>query len=224
MTKIIKCVIILLLLLCAELSLEAQIMNIEKLDGKSKNFFNYSVGLDNGFENSFIYGRVITIDSSNMLLSAKLDMPSGKIILDDFNFDINAMMNLVSYDKIRMPMKASINFTLENNKLMSQSSYGIGLSISPGYYGNNWYLAANIDYRASLLNNVRVKNFYKENYYADAKDGWYKNNTSTFRFGLNTGVNINCSEINLSIAYISSINAESNTVPISLMLGYNCNF
>ena len=56
-----------------------------------------------------------------------------------------------------------------------------------GYYSKDWYVASEFGYAKYLLAYIVSTDYYKTNYYQDAKDGWYGGLGGKFQVGLQGG-------------------------------------
>jgi len=74
-----------------------------------------------------------------------------------------------------------------DNSIYFGSSLGIEQGLLMGRFADKWYVAGEANYRKFLLMYMEHSDWYRENVYADAKDGWYGSTGGMFNFGIQGG-------------------------------------
>ncbi|MDZ7262525.1 MAG: hypothetical protein ONB05_10525, partial [candidate division KSB1 bacterium] len=85
-------------------------------------------------------------------------------------------------------------FSIKNkgtdNSVYSGNILSIEEGLLLGYFSNKWYVAAAFNYEKFLLTYIEHRNWYRENVYADARNGWYSSTGGKFTFGLQGGYTV----------------------------------
>ena len=92
------------------------------------------------------------------------------------------------------PLLQKGSFKIVNNLNLSAGSlstrhfvskkFAVADEIAFGIYKPKWYIAVTAEYEKIYLNYIEHTDFYRETYYEDAVDGWYKGAGGMFQFGL----------------------------------------
>lgn len=95
------------------------------------------------------------------------------------------------------PLFQKKNFKIVNDLNLSAGSvstlhfeskkFAIADEIAFGFYKPKWFLALTAEYEKIYLNHIEHTDFYRENYFEGAVDGWYKGGGGMFQYGLETG-------------------------------------
>lgn len=96
-----------------------------------------------------------------------------------------------------LPVFEKGNFKIVNNLNLSVGSvktshfnskkFAIADEVAIGFYKKKWFFATTVEYEKILLNHIKNTDFYRETYYEDANDGWYKGAGGMFQFGIEGG-------------------------------------
>ena len=96
-----------------------------------------------------------------------------------------------------LPVFEKGSFKILNNLNLSTGSvatrhfnskkFAVADEIAIGFYKKKWFFATTFEYEKILLNHIKHTDFYKESYYEDVKDGWYKGAGGMFQFGIEGG-------------------------------------
>jgi hypothetical protein len=77
-----------------------------------------------------------------------------------------------------------------SNSIYSAVNVGASTAFTAGAYQRRWFFAAEAGFDKAIATRVTNSEWYREWYYADAKNGWYVSPGGTFHAGLIGGVNI----------------------------------
>jgi len=72
-------------------------------------------------------------------------------------------------------------------KNFDSNKFAIADEMAFGIYKPLWFFALTAEYEKILLTRLEHSDFYRETYYEDALDGWYKGSGGMFQFGFETG-------------------------------------
>ena len=76
------------------------------------------------------------------------------------------------------------NINFESNKFAAADE------VAFGWYKPKWFVAATAEYEWIYLNQITHTDQYRERYYPDAVDGWYKGGGGKIQFGIEGGYTI----------------------------------
>lgn len=96
-----------------------------------------------------------------------------------------------------LPVFEKGNFKIVNNLNLSVGSVetsnfnsfktAVADEVAIGFYKQKWFFATTVEYEKILLNHLKHNEIYKQNYYEDPVDGWYKGAGGMFQFGIEGG-------------------------------------
>lgn len=218
-----KLKLLLLFTLLVNLS-KAQIVNFENVTLENKNSIQASFGLDFAAMANLEYGRVIPIKGKPYVLSANFTLPFGENLFDDYKLALNLSGNILKKDNWAMPVHIGVFSTTTENKMNRIASSGFHVSINPGFYKKSWFVATEITYDKMLLSHIKNSDLYKEVYYSEAKDGWYKNTGGNFHFGFIAGKTLKKGELNIKLGMITTEQLKLVLVSYYAQIGYKISF
>jgi hypothetical protein len=202
----------------------AQIVNFENVSLERKSSIQASFGLNMAAMANLEYGRTLSIKENPFILSANATLPFGENILDDYRLAINLSSNTFKKGNWAMPAHLGLFATTTENKMNRMVSSGIHISINPGYYKKSWFVATEITYDKFLFSHIKNSKHYKEVYYSEAKDGWYKNTGGNFHFGLIAGKSLKKGELNIKLGMITTEQLNLVLVSYYAQVGYRIYF
>jgi len=213
-------ILLYLFILVANLS-NAQVFNFESISTDKKNIIQTSIGLNLAVIGNIEYGRVLKFKEKLYVVSANITMPMGEKMFDDGKVAINISGNTINYGNWKVPIHLGFFSTFTSNKMSSISTLGTQISINPGYYKKSWFIASEITYDKFIFSYIENSDFYREVYFSEAKDGWYKNSGGNFHFGVIGGKTFtNNNELNFKIGIISTEKFNTPLVPYYAVVGY----
>ena len=99
-----------------------------------------------------------------------------------------------------LPIFEKGNFKIVNNLNVSAGSmsaknfdskkFAAADEVAFGLYGQKRFIAFTAEYEKIFLNKIEHSEFYKNTYYENAVDGWYKGGGGIFQFGIEGGFTI----------------------------------
>jgi len=89
-------------------------------------------------------------------------------IVNDFNFSVGSTTNQ-NFDSLKLAAADEVSI---------------------GWFSKKWFTAATAEYEKILINKLTHTQYYRDRYYEDAVDGWYKGGGGTLQFGVTGGMTI----------------------------------
>jgi len=186
--KKIKYIIALLSMLIFVYQLDAQI----HLDDNIKNRVYLKVGIEPTTMVTFGYQHSFSSEFLNRTINAFAEwkVPVYKFNLKNSELKIGGIIPLLEKGNFKIINNLNFSFGGVSTRHFSSKRLAIADELSIGMYKNNWFVAATFEYEKILLINLQHTDFYKESYYPDAKDGWYKGTGGMFQVGIQGGLTI----------------------------------
>ncbi|MFM2228382.1 MAG: hypothetical protein RL664_1725 [Bacteroidota bacterium] len=109
-----------------------------------------------------------------------------------------------SQKKLNLKTSLALVHTRSINKAGNYNGIGFSLQIQPGLNYKHIGFGADFQCNPFFSTHIKHSDFWRQYYYSDAKDGWYKLTTTNWRFG----------------AYISLLMGNENSFELNFRGGY----
>lgn len=132
------------------------------------------------------YGRSFAVQklNRNIELFADLGLPIFLIDLRHYRLSVSSRVALLDNPTWNVLYRVSgLNIATDNN-LYKANALTVETGILPGYFRENWHLAAEINFQKNLATYLEHSDWSRKNVYADAKDGWYSSTLAKWIFGV----------------------------------------
>jgi hypothetical protein len=103
-------------------------------------------------------------------------------------------------------------------------NFGADFTGTAGVYRQSWFAAGEFGFDKAGITHVTHTDWYRDNYYADAKDGWYLNAGGTYHYGLVTGVAVGAMELALRAGWQRTEDFKALLTPFYGSLGIGFSF
>jgi len=87
--------------------------------------------------------------------------------------------------KIVTDLNLSVGTTTNQN--FKSNKFAFADEIAIGFYKAKWFVATTAEYEKIYLNEIEHTQYYRERYYEDAVDGWYRGGGGKLQFGIEGG-------------------------------------
>lgn len=208
------------LLLLLPLVASAQLAQIQRLGASNRQFAGLGFGADQGVTTGIQYGRVIPIGGRPILLTAEWAAPVGKRVFDDSRVGLQLSGSLHPGRRWQIPVSLGAGAAFTQNKIARLNSLNLLVGIRPGFYARRWHLAGDIFYNKILAVHLRPSEYYREAYYAEAQDGWYRNAGGQLKLGLSGGLSLGRNDLTLRAGIAATEKGQPNVLPAYAVIGY----
>jgi hypothetical protein len=118
-------------------------------------------------------------------------MPLANFDFRNFRFRVGVNSSAFDYKTFSIPIRLSFNVVSAYNKLFQSVGLGSELGIAPGYYGRLFEIAPEFGWDQKWGTHIKHSDWYRQYFYEDAKNGWYRMTSSSIRAGIHFAWNIN---------------------------------
>ena len=186
--KNIKTIVIALTLLLTFNQLSAQtILNNDPT-------FNNRVYLRTGIEPATMltlgYERKFEVGFLNQDIVGFAEFGSSVANFNDNDFKVGGILPVFEKGKFKIVNNLNVSAGSMSAKNFDSKKFAIADEVAFGFYGKKRFFAFTAEFEKIVLNKIEHSGFYKETYYEDAIDGWYKGAGGIFQFGLEGGFTI----------------------------------
>ena len=114
-----------------------------------------------------------------------------------------AWLPIVRYKLFRFSTEGTFELGWTHNRNYNSVRLAPGVALLPGIGGDagRWYVDGEFAYERAIANHVENTDYYREVFYEDARDGWYRGTGSRFRMGLRGGFRIDRWNVEIRLAH-----------------------
>ena len=154
-----------------------------------------SVGIDPAAVTTLGYGRVIQLRGRDVQLTGDVGVMAAGLDAHDFRTRIGAQASLVQWRSMHLTGSATFITRGTENSIYRGINFGADITGTLGVYRPRWFAAGEGGFDKAIVTHVRHTDWYRQNYYADAKDGWYIDAGGTYHVGLAGGYALGRTEL-----------------------------
>ena len=111
-----------------------------------------------------------------------------------------------------------------DNSIYRGVNFGADVSGSLGVYRPRWFVAGDGGIDKSIITHVKMSDWYRTQFYADAKDGWYLDAGGTYHYGLSGGATIHGAELMMRLGMLKTERYNQVMPPLYLSVGVGHGF
>ena len=106
------------------------------------------------------------------------------------DFKVGGILPVFEKGKFKIVNNLNISAGSMSAKNFDSKKFAVADEVAFGIYGEKRFVAFTTEYEKIVLNKFEHTDFYKETYYEDVVDGWYKGGGGMFQFGIEGGFTI----------------------------------
>ncbi len=183
-----------------------------------------TAGVDPAVIPSIGYDRVASLFGRTAQVGVEGGVVAGEADLRDFRARLSGRVQLVRYGGLRLAASAAAITRGTDNDVFRAVNFGADLGATGGFYQRGWFVAGEIGFDKAVMTHVTHTKQYRDENYAEAKNGWYLDNGGTWRFGVASGVAIGRTELMLRAGIPRTQGGESLPLPAYVSLGLGVRF
>jgi hypothetical protein len=211
------CLLVLIVLGAGQRDVAAQ-WNLARLQPGDAQL-HLSMALDPAVITSLGYGRMTSLLGSTAQFGLEAGVVAGDADLRDYRVRLGGSVQLVHRGAFRVAASAAFLTRGTTNTVFRAINFGSDLGVTAGVYHGGWFMAGEVGFDKAIITHLKHTQAYRDQYYEDAKDGWYLNNGGTGRVGIMAGRSIGGAELLLRAGVARTQGGETLTAPGYLTLG-----
>ena len=186
-------------------------------------------GLQSGVVTSVGYARGMQLragdpTSRTLIPFAQATLLVARPDLHDYGFRAGAQISVVSIGWFDLSAQLAFDVAQTENSIYRGTALRTDLVLLGGHYGRRWFAVAEAGYDRAWLTYVKNSDWYRTNFYSDAKDGWYGGTGGTLRAGAKGGVTLGPVEVVLRAGVSKSEALRDLDLPFYGTLGAGLRF
>lgn len=163
--------------------------NAARLDD-ARNRVYATVGLDPAFLPTVGYARVVSILGHSVQLAGELGIAVAELDTRDFRVQAQAFTSILRWRAVYLTGSTALIGRGTENSIYRGYNFGLDLTGALGVYRPGWFAAVELGFDKAVVTHVTHSEWYRTYFYADAKDGWYRDTGGTVNYGLRMGVTV----------------------------------
>ncbi len=170
--------------------------NMGSLDGSAERNRVYTTfGLDPAFVGSVGYARVIPVMNHGFQLTTEAGVATSGMDMRDYRARLGAQTSLMHWRSVHLTGSATFITRGTENSIYRAFNFGADLTGAVGVYRRRWFAAGEFGKDKAIITHVTNSDWYRKNFYADAKDGWYLDAGGTYHYGVAGGIVVGRAEL-----------------------------
>ena len=140
----------------------------------------------------------------------------------DFRARLGTQTSLAHWRSVHLTGSATFITSGTENSIYRGINFGADLTGSLGVYRHRWFGAAEFGFDKAIITHVTLSDWYRENFYPDAKNGWYLDTGGTYHYGLAGGFAFGRTEVvgRFGLLRTERFNELSSPGYVSLGVGF----
>ena len=163
--------------------------------GAEKNRAYTTIGLDPAIITSVGIASVGSLVDRDMQISGEVGIVTAKIDTRDFRAKLGIQASLVRWRSVNLTGSATFITRGTDNSIYRGFNFGADLTAGLGVYRPRWFAAGDFGKDKAIITHITHSEWYRTNFYPDAKDGWYLDAGGTYHYGLVSGFTVRKAEV-----------------------------
>jgi hypothetical protein len=161
-------------------------------------------GLDPALVTSVGLASVGTLMDHEFQLTGEVGIVTAKVDVRDFRTRLGLRTSLLRWRSVNLTGGAMAVARGTDNSVYRGINFGADVSAALGVYRQRWFAAGDAGIDKAIITHVTHSDWYRQNFYADAKDGWYLDAGGTYRYGLVGGVTVRRAEVMTRLGFLKT--------------------
>lgn len=197
--------------------------NVARFDAQRSRAYT-TFGLDPAMITTVGYGRVVGVGGHDVQLTGDAGVAGGRLELRDFRVRLGAQTSLLRWRELQLTGSATFITRGTENSIYRGVNFGADFTGSAGLYRDRWFAAAEGGFDKAIITHIAHTDYYRDNYYADARDGWYLDAGGIWHYGLAAGVALGRAELAGRFGWRKSQDYQDVNPPVYASLGIGFGF
>ncbi len=197
--------------------------NVARFDG-GRNRVYTTFGLDPSLVTTAGYGRVAKVFGHHVQLTGDIGLAAAHFDTRDFRARLGMQTSILHAGSIHLTGSATFITRGTENSVYRALNFGSDFTGTLGMYRHGWYAAGEFGFDKAIITHLTHSQWYRDNYYSDAKDGWYLDAGGVFHYGVVAGVNLGRMEVGAKFGWRQTENWKDLPTPLYGSLGVGLGF
>lgn len=192
--------------------------------GTERNRLYSSFGLDPALVTSVGYGRVVRVIGHDFQLTGDIGLAAAHLDTRDFRARLSTQTSVLRWRSVHLTGSATFITRGTENSIYRALNFGADLTGTLGLYRHRWFAAGEFGFDKAIITHLRHSDWYRRNYYADARDGWYLDAGGIYHYGVTAGIALGRAEVSGRFGWRRTENFREVSPPVYVSLGVGVGF
>lgn len=198
----------------APLAARSQEINLSTLDDGSPNRIHVRTGAEHAFVFGVGYARAVPFLDRRLLLHGDVSLPWAELDISDYRVRAGALAPIVGTGGWKVAGDLAPTLRGTDDRAGRMTNLGLDAGLLGGYYARHWFVAGEVGFDWAISTYVAHSDRYREQVYADARDGWYGDSGGNVRVGLQTGASFGLYDLVLRAGAVRDVAGEPPLLPL----------
>lgn len=172
----------------------AQEVNLARIEPGS-NRIHAAFGMDPSVLTTLGYIRGFGKEAGSALWEVDLGMGVAEADIKDLRLRFGLQATLWKSGSWRVALRGRLIARSTSNSIYDGYGFGADFTTHVGFYRRGWFVAGSLGYDHTFVTHIDHSDWYRDNIYPDAVDGWYRGDNGIWRFGLSAGFAVGAVEL-----------------------------
>ncbi len=187
--------------------------------GEEPNRVYTAFGLDPAFVTTLGYGRAVSVKGHAFQVTGDFGVVTARLDARDFRLRLGVQTYLARRGSLYLTGSAAAITRGTENVIYRGLDFGADVTGTLGVYRRRWFAAGEFGKDKAVITHVEHTDWYRQNYYPDAKDGWYLDAGGTFHFGLVAGLTLGRAELHGRCGFLRTEDFNDMNPPLYANVG-----
>ena len=183
-----------------------------------------TIGLDPAVIAAVGYARVVPVLGHNFQLAGEAGVVTAGVDARDFRTRVDVQSSILQWRSLRLIGNAAFITRGTENAIYRGLNFGADVTGTAGVYRPRWFAAGQFGKDKAVVTHIKHSDWYRSNYYPDAKDGWYLDAGGTFHYGAVGGITVGRAELVGRAGFRRTEDFRDLTPPMYASLGLGFTF
>jgi len=154
-----------------------------------------TLGLDPAVVTSIGYGGVASLKGHAFQLGGEVGVVAAHMDARDFRVRLGAQTSVARWRSLYVTGSVTAIARGTENSIYRGFNFGADVTGTAGVYRSRWFAAGEFGKDKAVITHITHTDWYRTNFYPDAKDGWYLDAGGTFHYGVASGLTLGRAEV-----------------------------
>ena len=183
-----------------------------------------AVALDPAVVSTIGYGRVASVFGHDFQFSGDVSVVAAGFDWKDARARLATQTSLLQWRSVHLTGSAAAIVRRTDNINFRAINFGADISGTLGVYRPGWFAAGEFGKDKAVITHLKHSDDYRDNFFPDAKDGWYLDAGGTYHYGFTAGVVVRGVEIGGRFGWMQTEDFNAMTPPVYASIGIGFGF
>lgn len=213
---------VVLMIVFSQISAQTSITNYPDINNRAY----MRIGIEPATILTFGYERQFRLAFINKDIVTYAELGTSTANIENNELKIGGVLSLLKSGNFQIFSNLNFSTGRLSSKNFDSKKFAGAIELAFGFYKQQWFTAFTVEYEKIFLTKIEHSDFYRDTYYEDAVDGWYKGSGGMFQFGIEGGFTIAKTidaHVELKLPFTERLNSYGGS-PMHLNLGIGYKF